>query len=208
MYIPKHFQVEDKTTLIDTIRAIRFGALIIFSENNFFSVQIPFIAKENDNSINLEGHVSKINEIWKHASKGNKAMVIFQGAHAYIHSGWYATKFKTGKVVPTWNYEAVHCFGYAEQQQSEQWILQHVEELTKENEENKESPWYLSDAPADYINMLIKGIVGIKIHVDKIEGALKMSQNHPLENRLGVIEGLSKSSNVYECEVAKIMRQL
>jgi transcriptional regulator len=208
MHIPKHFRQDDRDALLQTIRAIKLGALVIFSENRFLTTQIPFVAKEDSRTIILEGHVSRVNEIWKHASQDNKAMVIFQGPHAYIHPGWYATKAKTGKVVPTWNYQAVHCHGYAENQQSEQWILQHIEELTKENEQNRESPWHIADAPPDYINALIKGIVGIRITVEQIEGALKMNQHHPTENRLGVIEGLSKSPRPADCEIAQMMRKL
>lgn len=206
MYIPSKYKQEDKQSLIDTIKAIKIGALIIFSENQFFSAHIPFLVKEYNHAIFLEGHVSRANEIWKFAIPQNKAMVIFQGPNAYIHPGWYPTKATTGKVVPTWNYQVVHCHGSAENQQSEQWLLEHVIQLTDNLEEDKKNPWSVTDAPEQYIKGLIKGIVGIKIQVDKLEGALKMSQYQAEENRLGVIEGLSKSQNYHECEVAKMMQ--
>ncbi len=207
MYIPKQFEQEN-SALIDGIRAIEFGALIIFADNRFISSHIPFIAKQDNGILTLEGHVSRANELWKFADKCNKAMVIFQGPHAYIHPGWYPMKEKTGKVVPTWNYQVIHCQGYAESELSESWILDHVTELTNFNEKGQLNPWHVRDAPEDYIQTLIKGIVGIKVHVEHMEGSLKMNQHHPEENRMGVIEGLSQSQKPSECEVSRIMLQL
>lgn len=205
MYIPKQFQLEDKLPLIEAIRDIKLGVLIIFAENRFFASHIPFLIKEQNEKLVLEGHVSKANDLWKVALPQNKAMVIFQGPNAYIHPGWYPLKAKTGKVVPTWNYQVVHWYGHAENIQSEQWLLEHVNELTHHKEKEHENPWSVSDAPEEYIEALVKGIVGIRVHLEDIEGSLKMNQHHPEENRLGVIEGLSKSSKPYECEVAQIM---
>ena len=207
MYIPKQFQ-QDKESLIKAIKEIKLGALIIFSEGNFFINHIPFIIKEDAESIILEGHVAKANEIWKVANPQNKTTVIFQGAHSYIHPNWYPSKAKNHKSVPTWNYQAVHCYGHSQSQQSEEWILNHLIELTNHNEKSQTNPWSVSDAPDQYIKDLVKGIIGIRIKVEKIEGALKMSQNHPEENRLGVIDGLSKSQKPSECEVARLMIQI
>ena len=208
MYIPSQFQQPDKSSLISAIQSIKFGSLIIYFENEYFSAHIPFLIKEQSHQLYLECHVSRANKIWEKALATNKVLVIFQGPDAYISPTWYPTKAKTGKVVPTWNYQAIHCHGYAESQHEEEWKLKHIEELTENNELSHGYTWRVTDAPQDYIASLIKGIVGIKIQIDNLEGALKMNQHHVKENRLGAIDGLLKSSKPNDFEVAKIMREL
>ncbi len=135
-------------------------------------------------------------------------MVLFQGHHAYIHPGWYPSKTKTGRVVPTWNYEAVHCYGEVKHHTETPWLLEHVTELTKQQEKNQEHPWEVSDAPEDYIHTMIQGIVGITLRVEHMEGSLKMNQHHAEENRVGVIEGLSNAQIPHACAVAQMMQKL
>lgn len=207
MYIPKQFQQQEENLLIDVIENIKFGALIVFAENRFFCSHIPFIVRKSEKFI-LEGHVSKANELWKVCQPDNKAIIIFQGQNTYIHPGWYPTKQKSGKVVPTWNYQVVHVHGFAETEQSEGWLLQHLTDLTHDNEKDQKEPWHTNDAPGDFIDALLKGIVGIKFTVEHLKGALKMNQHHTEENRLGVIAGLSQSLKQVDREVADIMENL
>lgn len=213
MYIPKPFN-QDTNSMIQTIQSIKLGCLIVYAENRFFTAHIPFLLKQNITpestknetaSIILESHVARTNPIWTMAKPDNKAMVIFRAADAYIHPGWYPEKNKTGKVVPTWNYHAVHCYGYSEKEESEIWLLNHVTELTNDNELGRDHPWHVSDAPKDYIDTLVKRIVGIKVIVEKLEGSLKMNQHHSEENRNGVIQGLLKSNKINDHQVAEIM---
>lgn len=208
MYSRKESQVKDKNTVIEAVRTIRFGVLVVFSEGKFFSSHLPFIIREENNLMILEGHVSRANELWKQLGKENPAMVIFQGEHAYIHPGWYETKKTTGKVVPTWNYQVIHFHGFAEKQEEPGWLLNHLEKLVTHNEVDQKNPWKISDAPQDYIDGLTRAIVGIQFKVDRFEGALKMNQHHPQENRLGVIEGLKSSTNFHARAVGDIMQEL
>ena len=208
MYSRKESQIKDKNTVIEAVRTIRFGVLVVFSEGRFFSSHLPFIIREENNQMILEGHVSRANELWKHAAKENPAMVIFQGEHADIHPGWYETKKTTGKVVPTWNYQVIHFHGFAEKQEEPGWLLNHLEKLVTHNEVDQKNPWKISDAPQDYIDGLTRAIVGIQFKVDRFEGALKMNQHHPQENRLGVIEGLKSSTNFHARAVGDIMQEL
>lgn len=208
MYSRKESQVKDKNTVIEAVRTIRFGVLVVFSEGKFFSSHLPFIIREENNLMILEGHVSRANELWKQLGKENPAMVIFQGDHAYIHPGWYETKKTTGKVVPTWNYQVIHFHGFAEKQEEPGWLLNHLEKLVTHNEVDQKNPWKISDAPQDYIDGLTRAIVGIQFKVDRFEGALKMNQHHPQENRLGVIEGLKSSTNFHARAVGDMMQEL
>lgn len=208
MFIPKQFRQDDKNMVMEAVKTIRFGVLVVFSEGRFFSSHLPFIIREENNQMILEGHVSRANELWKHAAKENPAMVIFQGEHAYIHPGWYETKKTTGKVVPTWNYQVIHLHGFAEKQEEPGWLLNHLEKLVTHNEADQKTPWKISDAPQDYIDGLTRAIVGIQFKVERFEAALKMNQHHPQENRLGVIEGLKSSTNFHDQAVGDIMQKL
>ncbi|MBL0338751.1 MAG: FMN-binding negative transcriptional regulator [Rhodospirillaceae bacterium] len=208
MFIPKQFRQDDKNMVMEAVKTIRFGVLVVFSEGRFFSSHLPFIIREENNQMILEGHVSRANELWKHAAKENPAMVIFQGEHAYIHPGWYETKKTTGKVVPTWNYQVIHLHGFAEKQEEPGWLLNHLEKLVTHNEADQKNPWKIPDAPQDYIDGLTRAIVGIQFQVERFEAALKMNQHHPQENRLGVIEGLKSSANFHDRAVGDIMQKL
>lgn len=207
MYIPKQFCQNDIDALIETMRQIRLGALVISVQDQLISTQIPFLVKHKGEDVVLEGHVSRANQLWQHAMPGNKSLVIFQGVHAYIHPGWYPTKKIDGRVVPTWNYEAIHCSGSIAYQDSKEWILKHVTELTNEMESGQETPWKVSDAPEEYIQAAAQGIVGLRFKVDKIEGVVKMNQHHSIDNRLGAIDGLSQSPKANDQKVAQIMKK-
>jgi len=208
MYIPNQFKQTDQDILIDSIRKIKLGLLVIFSDNRFWTAHVPFLVKNSSESIWLECHVAKANEIWNVAHSANKAMVVFKGPHTYIHPGWYPAKAKTGKVVPTYNYHVIHCYGYCEKEVSQQWLVKHVQELTDENEKDQPIPWHTSDTPENFIQSLTKGIMGIKFYIEDIEGSLKMNQHHGEENRIGVIQNLSNSCKSQDQEVCKIMQDL
>lgn len=170
MHIPKKFKQQDEDFLINSIKEIKFGALIIFSENKFFSSHIPFMIKKEKTNLILEGHVSKANELWKVANSNHKAMVIFQGANTYIHPGWYPEKTKNGK--------------------------------------DQQNPWKVTDAPDEFIQNLVQGIIGIRFYIENVESALKMNQHHSEENRLGAIKGLSQSQQMSDLHVSRIMQKL
>lgn len=163
--------------------------------------------REGSNSLVLEGHVAVANPLWKLATGGVNGLAIFQGPQAYVHPGWYETKHSDGKAVPTWNYVAVQVRGLLMVERDPAWLRSHVAALTDVNEIGRAEPWALSDAPEDYVDAMLRGIVGLRLQVDTIEGIWKMSQNHVEANRLGVIEGLSAALDPAAHEVAVIMKQ-
>jgi transcriptional regulator len=128
--------------------------------------------------------------VWREASNGTETIVIFQGPNAYITPSWYATKKETGKVVPTWNYTVVHAHGHIRSIDSAQWVRAHLETLTNQQEASFSQPWSVSDAPSEYTERLIGGLVGIEIAISKLVGIWKVSQNRPEQDRAGVVAGL------------------
>ncbi|AYG02235.1 FMN-binding negative transcriptional regulator [Gryllotalpicola protaetiae] len=135
-------------------------------------------------------HLARANRHWRAIAQGSPALLIVTGPDAYIHPGWYATKAETGKVVPTWNYSAVHLSGPITVHDDPEWLRAAVTELTETHEAGRPDEWAVADAPADYVEMQLSGIVGIEVAVERVEGKAKLSQNRSEEDRRGVVAGL------------------
>lgn len=142
----------------------------------------------------LQGHVAKANSLL--SDQNDDVLAIFQAENAYISPSWYATKQQTRKVVPTWNYAAVHAYGKLQAIDDAAWIRKHLEVLTAHHEAALPEPWALSDAPHDFTEKLIEQIVGIEIRLTRLQGKWKVSQNQSTENRNGVIKGLHDSGKL------------
>ena len=201
MYVPKAFAESDRETLHTVIRANSFGLLVGQAEGVPFATHLPFLL-EGDT---LVAHMARANPHWRAFAGGDEALAIFQGPHAYVSPSWYAEKAKNGKVVPTWNYVTVHAHGELEFFEEKERLLSLVTRLTEKHEGKRAQPWAVSDAPIDYIEAHLKGIVGFRLPIARIEGKWKMSQNRNREDRQGVVAGLGEASGPLEEAVAKIM---
>jgi len=135
-------------------------------------------------------HMAKANEQWREVPDGSPALLIVTGPDAYISPTWYAAKAEHGKVVPTWNYSAVHLSGTARVIQDSAWLRGAVTELTETHEDGREHPWRVSDAPEPYLQAQLNGIVGIEFTVTSVEGKAKLSQNRSAADQRGVVAGL------------------
>jgi len=205
MYTPEVFRVEDRDEITTMIRSCGLATLITRSAESLIATPLPMIyaAEEGELGV-LYGHVSKGNSQWKD-SLPEEALVIFQGPNAYITPTWYATKQETGRVVPTWNYIAVHAYGPAEFFHEPDRLLKIVSALTDTHEAARQSNWSVQDAPEEFIHAQLRAIVGVRIPIQCIEAKKKMSQNQPAQNRAGVKAGLAESSRGGDREVAKII---
>jgi transcriptional regulator len=134
-------------------------------------------------------------------------VVIFQGAESYISPSWYPTKRDTGKAVPTWNYAVVHAHGIPECFDDRDRLLAHVTALTQTHESAFQAPWQVSDAPADFIDAMLKGIVGIEIPIASLAGKWKVSQNRPEADRRGVAEALQQRDDDSSRAMAALVRE-
>jgi transcriptional regulator len=134
--------------------------------------------------------VARANPVWREAAPGAEVLAIFHGPEAYITPSWYPTKADGGKAVPTWNYAVVHARGTLRIIDDVAWLRASLEALTAENEAAFAEPWRLADAPADYIDTMLRAVVGIEITITRLEGKWKVSQNQPTQNRAGVATGL------------------
>ncbi|TIT88500.1 MAG: FMN-binding negative transcriptional regulator, partial [Mesorhizobium sp.] len=152
----------------------------------------------------IYGHVAKANPQWRAPVLGD-GLAIFMGPDAYVTPAWYQTKQETGKVVPTWNYLAVHAYGPIDFFEDADRLLEIVTRLTNLHEGGRPSPWSVSDAPPDFIQAQLKGIVGLRMPITRLQGKRKMSQNRNAADRAGVATGLAASDRPSDRDVAQLI---
>lgn len=153
----------------------------------------------------LLGHVARANPLWREAAGGLDVLAVFQGPQAYVTPSWYETKRETGAVVPTWNYAVVHARCRLTVHEDRDWLHRLVTLLTAAHEAGRPQPWAVDDAPADYVERMLKAIVGIELRIDTLEGKWKVSQNRPAADRAGVAEGLAAGQDDMQRQMAALV---
>lgn len=205
MYIPPAFREDDRETLHAVVREARLCSFVTATTNGLLATPLPlFLDPAEGDHGTLYGHLARANAQWKTPPLGD-ALAIFLGPHAYVSPSWYATKQEDGKVVPTWNYVAVHVYGQVEFFDDADRLLQVVSRLTDLHEKARAEPWAVSDAPPEFIRSQLKSIIGIRMVISRIEGKRKMSQNRGAQDRKNVAEQLADSDRDMERAVARLI---
>ena len=187
------------------MREARLSTLVTATSEGLIATPLPLILDESEGEHGvLYGHLAKANPQWKLPATG-EALAIFSGPDAYVTPSWYAAKREHGKVVPTWNYVAVHAYGQAEFFEDEDRLREVVTRLTNLYEHPRAEPWAVTDAPEVFIKSQLKGIVGLRLPVSRIEGKRKMSQNRSAEDRDGVAQGLMSSERITDRMVSALI---
>lgn len=193
MYVPPAFRMEDLAALHATMREARLANLVTATAEGVAATPLPlFLAPEEGPFGTLYGHLARANPQWRQPARG-EALALFMGPDAYVTPSWYASKREHGKVVPTWNYVAVHAHGPVEFFEDPARLLDVVTRLTALHEAPRAEPWAVTDAPEAFIRAQLKGIVGLRLPIARIEGKRKMSQNRGEADRAGVAAGLAAS---------------
>jgi len=205
MYTPPPFRDEDRAAVLATMRAARLANLVTATADGPLVTPLPLMIDETEGEHGvIYGHVAKANPQWRVPPLG-EGLATFMGQEAYITPAWYATKQETGKVVPTWNYVAVHAHGPVEFFQNADRLRDVVTRLTILHESARATPWQVNDAPADFVAAQLRGIVGLRMPITRLEGKRKMSQNRNEADRAGVIAGLSASERGSDREAAGLI---
>jgi transcriptional regulator len=191
MYIPRANQEDRVPVLHKLMEDQPLASLITMGSSGLFASHIPMVLEQNGALGLLKCHVSRANTQWRDHDPGVQALAIFSGPQHYITPTWYPEKQETGKVVPTWNYVVVHAHGFLKVIEDSAWLRAHLERLTGSHEAASPVPWKIGDAPADYISSQMKGIVGMEMTIDRLEGKWKVSQNRSERDRKAVASGLA-----------------
>jgi transcriptional regulator len=196
MYLPAHFREERVEVLHRLIQQHSLATLVTLGVDGLIANHLPLILDPEPAPLGiLRGHVSKANAQWHDSLPDVPALAIFQGPAAYISPSWYATKQETGRVVPTYNYAVVHAHGPLLTYDDPSRLERHLRALTSQHEASLPTPWSIDDAPADFFQGQLKGIVGIEIPIQRLEGKWKVSQNRTAADRQGAALGLRASGS-------------
>lgn len=191
MYTPAHFEQNSPEHLQRIIRAHPLGTLVTHGAAGLDADHVPF---EFDPDVGphglLSAHVARANPVWQRCPSGTPVMVVFHGAQAYISPSWYPSKHETHRQVPTWNYEVVHAHGVLTVHDDERFVRRLVARLTRKHEATEARPWKMGDSAPEFVDTLLKSIVGIEIAVTSLVGKAKLSQNKELRDRAGAADAL------------------
>jgi len=201
MYVPAHFAESNLQKLHDAIETYSFATLVSQSGGEPFASHLPLLL-DRDAGANgtLIGHMARANPQWQ-AAAGERVLAIFSGPHAYISPTWYAAE----KIVPTWNYVAVHASGRLELIEDLAEAEAVLRRTIETYEASQPSPWRLEESP-EFVARLTQQIVAFRIPIERLEGKWKLNQNHPPERRAKVIAVLESRPDEDSREIARLMR--
>ena len=205
MYTPPAFREDDPAALRAIMREARLATLVTATAEGLVATPLPLFLDAGEGAFGtLYGHMARANPQWRLEPAG-EALAIFAGPDAYVTPTFYPSKREHGKVVPTWNYAAVHAYGPVEFFEDEARLRDAVTRLTDLYERPRAEPWAVTDAPERFIEAQLRGIVGVRLPIARIEGKRKMSQNRPQADRDGVASGLGASDSEADRRVAALV---
>ena len=204
MYVPTHFAEDRIPVLHDAIRAFGLATLVTLTEDGLIASHVPLLIDPDRGPYGtLIGHIARPNPQSKPPI--GEALAIFQGPEGYVTPSYYATKRETGKVVPTWNYASIHAYGTLRFIDDKVGLLDIVTRLTDLHEGKRALPWAVSDAPDDFVQGMLNGIIGFELPIARLQGKWKMSQNRPQIERPGIEAGLRADG---QAELADLVAQV
>jgi transcriptional regulator len=209
LYLPAYFEESRTDVLHALMRARPLATLVTLSDSGLAANHIPLetVPEPLPHGV-LRGHVARANPLWREYRAGSEALAIFHGPQAYISPSFYPTKQQTGEVVPTWDYAVVHARGTLRFEQDSTWLRALVSRLTDAHEASRRMPWKIDDAPSPYIERMLSLIVGFELSITGLTGKWKLSQNHPVANRQGVVKGLRDAEGAESRQVADMLSSL
>lgn len=205
MYLPEHFAETRMQELHKILTGNPLGTLVTHTVSGLDANHIPFEFEGGRGTLGvLQAHIARANPLWKDVPELADVLVIFRGPHGYISPNWYPSKHEAHRQVPTWNYEVVHAHGRLRVLDDEKFVRGLVARLTRRHEAGEPRPWKMGDAPPDYLDQMVKMIVGLEVEVTRWEGKRKLGQNREARDRDGVIRALHERGST---QLAATMEQ-
>lgn len=196
MYVPRSDTIDDADEVVAVVAAAGAGDLVtIGSDGVPVASRLPILW---DGAASVVAHMARANPQWRSIEPDAPALLIVGGPQAYISPNWYPLKAEHGRVVPTWNYVSVHLTGRVTVHDDAEWVRRVVTALTDVHEEVRDESWAVTDAPAEYVDSLLKAIVGIEFAVDRVEAKAKLSAARSDADRRGVVDGLRAMADAME----------
>lgn len=203
MYIP-HVNAVEPAAVGPFVRSVGAADLVtVAADGTPVSTLMPVVWLEEESRVVM--HMARANPHWSRIEPGARALAIVSGPQAYVSPSWYASKAEHGKVVPTWNYSAVHLTGTVTVHDDREWVRHAVTLLTETQELPRAEPWAVTDAPPKFVEGNLRAIVGVEMHVERVDAKAKLSQNRSEEDRAGVVAGLRDEPDPRSHAVADAM---
>jgi len=191
MYLPKHFAEQRPAELHRLMRDFPLATLVTRTAAGLDANHIPLELDADRGALGtLQGHIARANPLWQEVPDGAEVLAIFRGSEGYISPSWYPSKHETHRHVPTWNYEVVHAHGKLRVIDDVRFVRGVVARLTRRHEAAEPVPWKMGDAPADYLDQMVKMIVGIEVEITRLEGKRKLGQNREAGDLQGAVQAL------------------
>ena len=208
VYLPAHFTAPQTADVAAFVAAVAAADLVTFDGVKPVASLIPIIwDREAGEQGRLLGHLALANPQWESVAPGSSALAIVHGPQAYVSPSWYPSKARHGRVVPTWNYVTVHFTGPLTVHRDPEWLRDVVTRLTQRHEAQRAASWAVTDAPPDYINGQLRGIVGVEMTIATVEAKHKLSQNRSDEDQAAVAEALGAEPGPGPAGIAALMTQ-
>ena len=202
MYIPKWFRETDQAALHDLMRANSFATLISQHDGAPYASHVPMLLQADAGPHGtLVGHMARANPQWRDFAPAQEVLTIFQGPHAYVSPSWYEAELS----VPTWNYAVVHAYGTPRVIEDHAELYDILQATVQMYEAPFEQPWPF-DLPEDFVDKMMRAIVGFSIPITRLEGKYKLSQNRPLADQQRVVEALHQQGDELSTGIAALMR--
>lgn len=196
MYVPAHFNESRKDVLHSLIVENPFGILMTHGKSGLDANHLPFELDGAEGELGvLHAHVARSNPLWQDVANGDEVLVVFRAGDAYISPTWYPSKHETHRQVPTWNYIVVHAYGRITIRDDEKYVRGVVARLTRTHEATLPDPWKMGDAPTEFIDTMLKSIVGLQIDITRLVGKSKLGQNKEVRDIQGAGEALKARDN-------------
>jgi transcriptional regulator len=191
MYVPAHFEESRTEVLHDLIKQNAFGMLVTHGASGLDVNHIPFELDSQQGELGvLTAHVARANPVWQDVSDGDEVLVVFRAGDAYISPNWYPSKHEFHKQVPSWNYVVAHAYGRITIRDDERFVRGVVGRLTRTHEASQPTPWKMGDSSKEFIDTMLKAIVGMEIEITRLVGKSKLSQNKEARDIRGAAEML------------------
>ncbi|WP_299052291.1 FMN-binding negative transcriptional regulator [uncultured Nocardioides sp.] len=202
MYVPPFNALSDEAGARALVAEVGAAELVTAGPDGYPAATLLPVVWDGDT---VSAHLALANPHWRSIADDQPTLLVVRGPQAYVSPSWYATKAEHGRVVPTWNYSAVHLTGRARTVTDPDWLRAHVETLTRLHEDHRAAPWAVDDAPSSYVTGQLRGIVGVEVTVERVEGKDKLSQNRSDADRTGVVAGLREEGTGEAAAVAARM---
>ena len=200
MYRPAIYQKNESGYIFEFIQKHPFASFILKGKH-LLATHIPILTKGHADEFVMFGHIANHNEQYKYLKDGTEALLIFQGAHAYISSSWYKEKD-----ISTWDYSAVHA-NVRIRIQDEQTLKQSLEILVNYFEEQEQKPLFYKDIPVDLLLDHIPRITGFWCEPFKLEAIAKLHQGFEKEDITSVAKNLDTRKDVLSQELSKDIKR-